>query len=70
MCNGVYVENEFHILLRCSKYNKNREKYIPEYLRSRPNMESLFKILTTNDTTLVKNTVAFTNEVMSGRGYQ
>ena len=67
MCNGVFVENEFHILFRCSKYLAVRNRYIPEYFRSDPNMQSLHSILTTNDRVLMINIVSFLKEILRDR---
>ena len=45
MCNGVYVENEFHILFRCSKYNVERAKYLPISLIVYPSIYKLHNII-------------------------
>ena len=68
MCNGIFVENEFHILFRCSKYKNIREKFIPVNLRSNPNIQTLHTILATSDTSLIKkNIVRFLNEILRER---
>ena len=64
MCDGVFVENEFHILFRCSKYAAVRNRYIPESFRSDPNMQTLHDILTTNDRVLMINIVSFLKEIL------
>ena len=63
-CNGTYVENEFHILFRCSKYKTLRDKYIPSFFMSSPNMHTLHRLLAVNDKTVVKNIVTFINEIL------
>ena len=67
MCDGVFVENEFHILFRCSKYAAVRNRYIPESFRSDPNMQTLHDILTTNDRVLMINIVSFLKEILRDR---
>ena len=66
-CDGVFVENEFHILFRCSKYKKERETYIPECFRSEPNVQTLHDILTTNDRILMINIALFLKEILKDR---
>ena len=67
MYSGIFVENEFHILFRCSKYIAERKKYIPECFRTRPNMRTLQKLLITNDTMVIRNVVSFLNEILKDR---
>ena len=67
MCEGVFVENEFHILFRCSKYKTERETYIPERFRSNPSIQTLHEILTTNDRILMINIVLFLREILRDR---
>ena len=66
-CNGIFVENEFHILFRCSKYEDKRNKYIPECFSKRPNMTTLQRLLTTNDDMVIRNVVIFLNEILRER---
>ena len=68
LCDGIFVENEFHILFRCSKYREERIKYIPETFRLDPNMQTLHDILTTNDRILMINIVSFLKEILRDRG--
>ena len=70
MCDGVFVENEFHILFRCSNYKTIRVKYIPECFRNRPNLKTLHKMLITTDKSVIKSIITFLNEVLKGRAYQ
>jgi len=67
-CNGIFVENEFHILFRCSKYKNSRAKYIPKSFLSSPNMQTLHRLLSTNDITIVKSIVIFINEILRDKG--
>ena len=62
VCNGGEVEDETHFLLRCNKYNLNRQKLLGEI----PNLENFTSLndqdklkLLLNDPTLVKKTSKF-----------
>ena len=67
MCEGIFVENEFHILFRCSKYIVKRNTYIPECFRTRPTIITLQKLLQTNDNMIIRNVVIFLNEILKER---
>ena len=68
-CNGIYVENEYHILFRCTKYKNEREKYLPTSLTTNPSIEKLNNVLISEDATLVKNIIDYLQEIMKNREY-
>ena len=61
-CNGTYVENEFHILFRCSKYYDLRKKYIPTYLYTNPSIHKLNCLLASRNEFIIKSVVYFISE--------
>ena len=67
MCNGVFVENEFHVLFRCTKYKTNRDKFVPVSLRMNPTMDTLYTVLTTFDNVLLKTIVLFLDQILKER---
>ena len=42
MCHSL--EDEFHFVLKCSRYNALKTIYIPSYYRRRPNMLKLVEL--------------------------
>ena len=66
-CSGVYVENEFHFLLRCSAYNDLRIKYIPELYRIEPSLDKLYKLLATNNVYTINSVIEFTIQALGTR---
>ncbi len=64
MCNGVYVENEFHIIFRCSKYRNERAKYLPTSLISNPSMHALHNIIMCENINTTNAIICFLQEIM------
>ena len=58
-CSGVYVENEFHILFRCSAYSSLRLAYIPDAYTLQPSILKLYQLLSTNDRHLINRITEF-----------
>ena len=58
-CSGTYVENEFHILFRCSAYNVLRDYYIPESFTKSPSVKKLNQLMKTNDISLITAVIKF-----------
>ena len=63
-CRQCYVqdiEDEYHFILVCNKFNNIRRKYIPVYFRERPNMHKFVQLMNTcvNDVLLCNNVSKF-----------
>ena len=43
ICNNV--EDEFHFILECTKYNEIRRKYIKKYFWQRPNISKFIELI-------------------------
>ena len=52
-CNEV--EDEFHVIMCCKKYNDLRKKYLPDFLYKRPSMYKLVSFLNSNDLKNIKS---------------
>ena len=48
-CSGVYFENKFHILYRCSAYTELRLAYIPNYYVAKPSIVKLHQLYASYD---------------------
>ena len=60
-CNEV--EDEFHVIMSCKKYNDLRKKYLPEYLFKRPCMFKLINFLNSKDMKDIKSIAFFIHNV-------
>ena len=58
-CSGIYVENEYHYLFRCSAYTEYREMYIPKQFRLQPSVRKLKLLFQTNDVNLICSIIRF-----------
>ena len=58
-CSGIYVENEYHFLFRCSAYTEYRETYIPERFRIQPSIQKLNQLLQTKDLNTICSVIRF-----------
>ena len=58
-CSGTYVENEFHILFRCSAYSELRGYYLPESFTKKLSVKKLKQLLKTNDVNLKTTVIKF-----------
>ena len=55
------IEDEYHFLLVCDKFNNLRNKYVPRYFRNRPSMSKYVELMQMcmEDTTLCKNVAVY-----------
>ena len=60
-CNEV--EDEFHVIMCCKKYNDLRKKYLPECLYKRPSMYKLVSFLNSKDLKNIKSMGFFIHNV-------
>ena len=60
-CNEV--EDEFHVIMCCKKYNDLRKKYLPECLYKRPSMYKLVSFLNSKDLKNIKSMGIFIHNV-------
>ena len=51
-CNNI--EDEYHFILECHKYDLLRQQYIPTYYCRRPNMVKFVELLTTENILVIK----------------
>ena len=66
-CNGTYVENEYHVLFRCTAYRTAREKYLPYNLVMNPNLNKLYSLLATSNEDTINSTISFLQEILKDR---
>ena len=66
-CSGVYVENEFHILFRCSAYFDLRLAYIPDYYILEPSIDKLYQLLSTNNKHTMNQVTEFITKSLGDR---
>ena len=45
LCNSGEIEDEYHFLLKCSKYDDLRSQFIKKYYFRRPSMEKVVQLL-------------------------
>ena len=64
---GVYVENEFHVLFRCKAYREIRQAFIPIAFTYEPILEKLHQLLSTRDFNLIARTSDFITNVLKDR---
>ena len=57
LCN--VMEDEYHFVIECNRYNELRKKYIPKYYFQRPSMYKFVELVTTENNTLMKKFGAF-----------
>ena len=67
LCNGVFVENEFHVLFRCSAYMKLRHKFLPHSFLFEPSMQKLYQLMSTQNAQIVKNVIDFIVQALKER---
>lgn len=49
------LEDEFHFVLECIRYNDLRNLYIPRFYRFRPNMYKLVELFSSNNKKCIRN---------------
>jgi hypothetical protein len=57
ICNEL--DDEYHFLLQCKKYDELRLKYLPKYYRNRPNMYKFIELMSSTTTSLLQKLSAF-----------
>ena len=57
LCN--VMEDEYHFVIECNRYNELRKKYIPKYYFQRPSMYKFGELVTTENNTLMKKFGSF-----------
>jgi len=67
LCNSNEVEDEFHFLLKCSKFVQIIGKYIKTYYRVRPSMFKLTQLLTTQSKSEMFKLGKFISEALTIR---
>lgn len=56
-CN--IIEDEFHFVLECQKYNDIRKRYINKYYWGRPNIPKFVELITSSNSKTIKNLAAY-----------
>ena len=49
------LEDEYHFILECTRYNNLRTSFIPNYYRARPNMFKLIELFSSNSKKIQRN---------------
>ena len=65
--SGIFVENEFHFLLRCNAHTDLRMRYIPVIYRVEPSLDKLYKLLATNNEETINSIIQFTIQALGVR---
>lgn len=58
------LEDEYHLVAECIKYNELRNKYLPHHFINKPSMFEFCKLLSSGDTTSIKNFSVFIFKAM------
>ena len=61
------VEDEFHFILECTKYNEIRRKFIKKYFWKRPNIPKFIELMTSTNTMIVRNLASYVYEAFCVR---
>ena len=61
------IENEFHFVCCCSLYTDLRLKFLPDNIIKHPSQENFNNLMSTVDTTEVRNLAIFVNEAFKIR---
>ena len=64
---SAYVENEYHVLFRCTAYRTAREKCLPSNLVMNPNLNKLYSLLATSNEDTINSTISFLQEILKDR---
>ena len=64
-CNNI--EDEFHFILECTRYNEIRKKYIKKYFWRRPNIPKFIELMTTTNTIIIRNLASYVYEAFRVR---
>ena len=56
-CNNI--EDEFHFILECTRYNEIRRKYIKKYFWRRPNIPKFIELMKTTNTSIIRNLASY-----------
>ena len=62
------LEDEFHFILQCSRYQDLREIYIKRYFWRRPNMLKLIELFTTENSNILRHLSEFITKAFERRG--
>ena len=57
LCN--VMEDEYHFVIECNRYNELRKKYIPKYYFQRPSMYKFVELVTTENNILMNKFGSF-----------
>ena len=60
-CN--VIEDEFHVVLQCRKFNALRKRYVPEYFWCRPSVYKLLQLLSSTDVKRMRNLSIFVYKI-------
>lgn len=55
ICDENEIENEFHFMLKCSKYSQLRTRLIPVYYHRRPSMLKFTELIKCKNTKILNN---------------
>ena len=54
-CNSQDIEDEFHFVIKCPKYEHIRKNCIKSYYIRRPSMHKFVELMTSCNRTVIKN---------------
>ena len=57
LCN--VLEDEFHFVLKCKKYNELRSRYIQKYYWNHPSMDKFIQLLKEDNSKVIRNLAVF-----------
>ena len=61
-CNEI--EDEYHILICCSKYDELRKKYLPKYLYNKPSMFKFVEFLNGQNEKMLRKLGLYVHHVL------
>ena len=63
-CPG-HVEDEYHVILECNRYNEMRSRFIPRYYRTNPSMWKLVTLFNATKPKVIRSLAKFIHLIMS-----
>ena len=67
LCECLDIEDEFHFILKCDKYDDLRQKYVKRYFRERPSMQKFVELLSSTNRQSLLNLCCFLRDATKRR---
>ena len=66
-CDTPDIEDEYHFVIKCNKYNVLRSTYIPRYFIINPSVHKFIELLNSNNTRTLNNLAIYTIKALKLR---